>query len=681
MAGSTTGFLKRIAAGFSFSRKTTLEEAQDTPLAGGEEEVEGDRLPAYEEATPPEPPTPTIHTATARSTTLKSPSRASNVLANPAKRKHASDAERQDLYDVPVGKAPYASEYEEPPRSRPAKRAKRNGRAKEPLTVPRTSSRYTSSHQPNKTKEQRISEREKMPTLADVPAPSPVTGDRAPAAKQPEPKKRGRPRKVQKPQPEEIHDVPVLPASNREARDDHPAAESVASRSRSGGALQAEGDGDEDITGIFLTPSPIKVVREQEQLPTLTTQQQRPSKPRDRAGIANSLPELSADEEELEGDAEAEASEEVEGEEGRAAALEEPRKTPFDPHLIERMWEISKRVGCKFDKDGQTWLQVKKTQILLTGPGKRMIEQLETLTAGYEALREGKTSRDKRAFRDAHNEVEEILNVLSTETRCILTKRLGSGPDSQKRLKETLTDLYFHLLPEFINALRNAVAAYNNQGSMETAELKEILRVVDLLHDLAEAAVNQPKERQPRPAAKSDTYRISMPTRNNFPSIRELKKVISAELSLREREEKRAEDELLRPEREKRLREEQERVHAEMCRKREERRRRQGESWWNVQNNHFPGPWNRILQADMARLEAASKGKGRQESVELGYSRVNLARSRCAYSQQSRSGSDQSVERVSVFPANNVKDSSMSSLSKEDTITFIDCMRYEQGKN
>ncbi len=114
-----------------------------------------------------------------------------------------------------------------------------------------------------------------------------------------------------------------------------------------------------------------------------------------------------------------------------------------------------------------------------------------------------------------------------------------------------------------------------------------------------------------------------------------------------------------------------------MRRKRAVRRRSQGESWWAVKNNYFPGPWNRILQTDIANLEAARKGKGRQESLELGYPRLIRAESRRANSEESRQG----VERVSVFPANNVKaNNSMSFLSKEDTLIFIDCMRYEQGK-
>ena len=60
---------------------------------------------------------------------------------------------------------------------------------------------------------------------------------------------------------------------------------------------------------------------------------------------------------------------------------------------------------------------------------------------------------------------------------------------------------------------------------------------------------------------------------------------------------------------------------------------------------------------------------------------MRVVERRRARSEESHGQSDQGVERISVFPANNVKEnSSMSSLSKEDTLIFIDCMRFEQGR-
>ncbi|PMD35533.1 hypothetical protein L207DRAFT_117530 [Hyaloscypha variabilis F] len=366
---------------------------------------------------------------------------------------------------------------------------------------------------------------------------------------------------------------------------------------------------------------------------------------------------------------------ELEEEEGLAdLAINQPRRIPFDPKVIEKMWEISKHVGYKFDTTEETWSHREKAEKTWTGPGKRMIGQLETLISSYKKLQEAKVSGDKHASRDAHIDVEKALNVLTVEAEAVVTERFG--PDlNEKKAKAMLTDLYFKVMPNCFHALKEAVAVYNTQGSMETDGLEEIFKLINMLYDLASAAVTQPKEIQPKPKGRV-SYQISQPTRYNLPDIRKVRKEILMELNSREREEERAKQELLRPERERQFFEGQQREEAEIRRKREERHRLQGESWWTVRNNYFPGPWNRILQTDIARLEAARKGKGRQESVELGYPRMSRAESRRANSEESRQG----VERVSVFPANNVKaSSSMSSLSKEDTLIFIDCMRYEQG--
>ncbi|KAE9380535.1 hypothetical protein N431DRAFT_498374 [Stipitochalara longipes BDJ] len=358
---------------------------------------------------------------------------------------------------------------------------------------------------------------------------------------------------------------------------------------------------------------------------------------------------------------------EIEEEQASAdRATNEPRRIPFDPKLIERMWEISKHVGHKFDAKEKIWSRGGRFERLWSGPGKRMLKQLKTLISSYEKLQQSKLSGDRLASRDARKDVEKALHILSVETEAVVTERLGLDFDDEKPTA-TLTDLYFNIIPNCIYALKKAVAVYNVQGSMETDFLQEILLLVSLIHDLADAAVAQPKEIQPRPAT-SLSYQISQPTRSNLPDIRSLQKIIKAELRFRTREKERAKKELSREERERQFVEKQEQEDAEIRRKRDERHRMQGESWWTVRNNYFPSPWNRILQTDIARLEAARKGKCRQESVELGYPRMSRAESR------------QGVERVSVFPANNVKaNSSMSSLSKEDTLSFIDCMRYEQG--
>jgi hypothetical protein len=580
----------------------------------------------------------------------------------------------------------HGSELEEAPPNRPTKRAGRNGKAKAPLTIPKTSKGYT-SHQTHRMRGNSAAESEGLEKAVDACRSSPVNrATNTTESEQPKPRKRGRPPKNRNLPSEAVqHDAIPTPKKTQPA--DHAVAKSTVTANRPGIALQAPGDLDGGISGILLNPSPIKVVRPEVQQAAPTAQHQKSPKPKDRVMTTNGVSEISDDEYELEDDdgnaeANADISDEIEAEDDQGAtgqSSNQAQKTPFHPQLIDKMWETSNHVGKKFDIKEQTWSQGGKVQKLLTIPGKRIIRRLNRMISSYENMQNSKESQDKRGFRDAHTEVENIFETLVEETNAILTERFRPGYDTEK-VEATLIDLYFNIIPEGIHVLKKAVAVFNIEGSMNTAALQEILRLVDLLYDLANAAVTQPKEIQPRPAG-SISYQISQPTRYNLPTIRKLQKLILAELTFREREKERAKEELLRPERERRLREEQEREDSEISRKRDERRRMQGEFWRAVQNNFFPHPWNRVLETDIARLEAARKGKGRQESVELGNPRMRMVEPRRPNSEESRPGSDQGVERVSVFPANNVKvNSSMSSLSKEDTLIFIDCMRYEQGK-
>jgi hypothetical protein len=338
---------------------------------------------------------------------------------------------------------------------------------------------------------------------------------------------------------------------------------------------------------------------------------------------------------------------------------------------------MAKRVGKKHDKKNNTWSRGSRDgrgDKLYSAPGKQMIRRLKILTSSYDKMQTSKESQDKLGFREAHRNVEKMVNSLGEKTKFILSERFHPDRDQKE---EVLTDLYFNLLPEIIYALKQATAVYDVEGSMKTDALQEILKLADILYDLANGAVTQPKEVQPT----SIGYEISQPTQSNIPKIRKFQKSIFNELVSREREQERAKEELQRPEREKRHREEQEREVAEIRQKRAERRRLQGKSWWNVQNEFLPSPWKRVLQTDIARLEANRKSRSRQESVELGYPRMRMVERRRARSEESHGQSDQGVERISVFPANNVKEnSSMSSLSKKDTLIFIDCMRFEQGR-
>jgi hypothetical protein len=682
MAGSTSkrGLLKIFAGIVGLSKKTISAEPEDLQTVEDAGEAERNQTitePSIREgrALPtPERFTPRAESEMAKSTAFKSPSQASGS-PNLGKRKRVS---RRDLYEVEA--SPQGYEREEDPTNRVIKRPRHNIKGKPPLTRPKTSKSHNTSYQIRPTRGNNITKAGEMETTADVPASGPASGDKAAnpidnkQAKAAAKRGRGRPRKILH---QHMRDIDVAAPKIRPT--DGAVSNNLAPLNNSEAPEEAE----EGVSDMLMNPSPVKVVRG-ETLPVATASKQGKvaAEPKDQnIEMVNRITVV----EDEEGD-EAEENQDVETEveaeqEASNPSSNEPRGSPIDVELLDRMLERAKHVGEKFNTKEQNWSSSHEEK-LWTVPGKRMNRQLKELVSGYEKLNTLKAARDGRGFRDARRDVENIFNLLRHEADEVLRSRFGTDCDTAKA-KTMLTDLYFNTLPQIILAVKKGVQVYDDKGSMKTADIQEISNLVELLHDLASSAIKQPKEIQPRPTLSSSTYQISQPTRSNMPDIRSLQKMISVELRSREMAQKLAEEERLQPELLRRRREKEEREQAELLRKIKERHRIQGNSWWALKNNHSLDPWNQIPQFNITSLEAKSsswrqeatarKGKGRQESVELGYS--------ATHSVESLHHGDQRVERISMFPNNNINEvSRLKSVTKEDMSIFIDCMRYEQGK-
>jgi hypothetical protein len=645
---SKSGWYGTIAGFIGLTKKSASGEPQDLQTAKDRADAERDHTitesPTGEGRTLPtlEPSTPRAQPAMANPSALKFPNKAPGSLANLRKRKRVP---RADLYEIEASS--HGSGPEEDLTNRGTKRPQHSIKAKPPLTKPKTSKDNTSSHHNLQPRASNDPDSREMET-ADGPASSTVSGENAlkpidgeqlrPAAK----RGRGRPKKIPHQEPVHASDLttskkgfaikvireenPLVAAAGKIRKVANPTVQSVEIVNGRTSVEDEEGSSVEE--NQYVSDETEVVVPEQD--------------------VANS-------------------------------SLSVSRTSPIHKELLKRLLVRAGHVGQNFNAK-QARLRQKKEK-LCSGPGKRMNRQLEAISASYKALQSLKIARDQGPFREEHKKFEEAFSSLRHEADDVLFSGFSTDADTTEKT-DLLTDLYFHTLPQIILAIQNAVQIYDNEGSMETPDLQEISDLVKLLYDLASSAVQQPKEAQPKPKSKNHTYQISQPTRSNLPGIRSLEKMISVELRSRERAKELAEEERLRPERERRHREQQKREEADLRRKREERRRMQGKDWWDLQNDYFPEPWNQILQANIANLEAKSsswrqetaarKGKGRQESVELGYAGTYGAEPR-------HDGED--VERVSMFPENNINEvSRLDSLTKEDMSIFIDCMRYEQGK-
>lgn len=673
------------------------EELQELPTLGDGGEVERDQTitgsPSHTTSTP-ELSTLRAESATAKPITLKSPSQASGFRANIGKRKLEP---RPDLYEVET--SPHKSDQEEDPTNRPAKRPRRTTRAKPPITIPRTSKGYTTSRQTHQTRGYDVPEAEGVEIVVSVPASSPANGDKTTKsidAEQPKPKKRGRPRINKNPLSEAVHDGAIA-TPEKTAPANQVVSENIATSSRSNIVSQASGDV-EGISEILVGPSPIKAVQPKKQSAAATSKQPKFAEPNDgNRNIENGIRVVSdKDEDEDEDEDEAKSDEnEIEGEqedqdhrENQEQASDELDKPLIELDILKKLLKGVKHVGHKPRGVTLPW-PLQKAEKISTLPGQKMDRRLKELISAYEAVQRAESVRDRDMAQEAEQKIELCIKKLKVETDRILQSRLGDPRQGTqffdaKITKPILSDLYSNTFPKLVLAIHKGIEIRDIKRSTETPILQEIADLFDLLHALSSAAVVQPSQSQPgSKELEVAGYRVQKPTKSVLSDIKSLRRRLSMELKPRLQAAKIVEKMRLRPEEERQRRAKEEVEEAESRRKREEHHRMQGQSWRSIQKNYVSPLWNRMLQDEIARLEARSssqrqesaarKGKGRQVSVELGNARVN--------SGESRHRDDQDVERVSVFPPNNINyQSGLKSLSEEDTLIFIDCMRYEKGK-
>jgi len=670
----------------------SLSQLQLTPLSQGQHEAfnEGDDNAPSDLNSEPELSTPRAESATAKPITLKYPSQASGFRANIGKRKLEP---RPDLYEVET--SPQKSDQEEDPTNRPAKRPRRTARAKPPITIPRTSKEYTTSRQTRQTRGYDVPDAEGVEIVVSVPASSPAKGDKTTKsikAKEPKPKKRGRPRINKNPLPEAVPDGAIA-TPGKTAPANQVVSKNIASSSRSNIVSQASRDV-EGISEILIGPSPIKGVQSKKQSVAVTSKQPKFAEPNNRNRNIESGIQVVSDKDEDEDETGSDENG-VEGEqedqdhrENQEQASDELDKPLIELDILKNFLKSVKHVGYKPREVTLPW-PLSKAEKISTLSGQKIDRRLKELIFAYEAVQKAESVRDRDMAEEAEQKIELCIKKLKVETNRILQSRLGDPRQGTqffdaKITKPILSDLYSNTFPHLVLALHKGIKIRDIKRSTETPILQEIADLFDLLYALSSAAVVQPSQSQPGSKELEDAwYRVQIPTKSVLSDIESLRRRLSMELKPRLQAAKIAEKMRLRPEEERQHRAKEEVEEAESRRKREEHHRMQGQSWRSIQKNYVSPPWNQMLHEEIARLEAkkssqlqesaARKGKGRQVSVELGNARVN--------SRESRHRDDQDVERISVFPPNNINhQSSLKSLSDEDTLIFINCMRYEQGK-
>lgn len=434
-----------------------------------------------------------------------------------------------------------------------------------------------------------------------------------------------------------------------------------------------EGLGDNGVADILMNPSPVKLV------PGKEIRQIKEAAPK----ILGKGAGLSDEEEE---------SEILEDDhpQSKATGEEEPEGDSeglmIKEGLLDKLIATAARVGHHYDEESTSWTHVSSPKVCSVN-GKRTMRRVTAILEAYDNLRASIAAGDVEASNQAKDDISSFVVQLQSESRSILTNRLGNpvlGIDfsDKDKTRTMLQDLYFHIIPSLLKVLKMANEVFLPEKSMEQEPLRNIFIIIKMLDDLATTALKQPKEYQPRSNSKSDTWHISKPTSLLKSDIRKMRKTISKELASRELQQKALQTQRLQLKWARAAEKEQQRNDAEIRRRRKENRRARRVAYQKLCSE--PTLRRLLRQENMAR-----RGETMPEDRDfVGHTQINGGTQSIDYDQELEDGDDpfsleeedENAPRLSIFPTNNTNDSTHSKpLSEKEKDIFVECMMFERG--
>ena len=561
--------------------------------------------------------------------------------------------------------------------------------AKNPLVIAKTSQGSDRGHPQVKERLVMSSEAQKSTTIQGTSEKEPNGVEHPVDQHRTVSRKRGRPPKSKnKPAEPELVDKVGQSSSDAALRKSNARAQSNAVNERDPGA-------DEGLDPILLNPSPVK--------PTPFQKKQAPTKPKTNptkvgsteAAQTNGSYEVNDSSDFEDGQRGEESATDPLSSRHKRASSSQSRLFCIEPKIIREMLDQVKRVGYKYKNNGGTWSQVEKWTTPSTGKGKMLDQRLKELTKEYDCLRLYCSDGDLDGAELAQGKIAKMVDEVKDESLRIISEHLGDLEEVTKAIREEraqiLVDLYFISFPLFVDTIEKAVDAYGSQGDMSSSALREIVGLVEGLIKLAEKAMNQPKDLQPRP--ETGSYQIRQPTRRLLPLLRNFLTMLLEEVDTRKRRERMAEAkgafiayEKLRQEEDKKL---------ELARR--QRIRDIHRSQKQDLAEKFADPLlARLIRAQMEK--EVSREATQREEFEVkkrAASRMRSQMSRAVGNLSSQGYDrfedvnaeddpfadeelDQPVERVALFGKNNTR-GIRRPWSDREKVNFIEIMRNEQG--
>ena len=354
---------------------------------------------------------------------------------------------------------------------------------------------------------------------------------------------------------------------------------------------------------------------------------------------------------------------------------------------FEEMIRILKRVGCKYTRKTNRSEPVYKHLKVKTSQGKRLARRLRALVTAYKSVQ--MSIEMGSSTEEAHGTVKSVVTSIMEESDAILINRLGTRQEgNMESTRIMLTDLYFILLPQFVEAIKLGVETYDSSMSYDT--LCDLAELVDLLYELVSEALQQPKTHQP--LSPREAYQTKKPVEVIFPIIREVRTKFRIEIKERKGHQKQAKEAKAR----------KERIQLKRARAAEEYT--QNKMKRALQGDQFRGHEDEMRQFKRQRLADPYRGTAKRDGFDrkmvseaLGCSewqRSNTKTSAEAKNSGPRKNIDveddffandpfaeDGFERVSVFQANTRKIQKPMPLSAADQGTFIQIMSTRRGED
>ncbi|KAL3421991.1 hypothetical protein PVAG01_06147 [Phlyctema vagabunda] len=212
-------------------------------------------------------------------------------------------------------------------------------------------------------------------------------------------------------------------------------------------------------------------------------------------------------------------------EEKESEASPAPVGESSDAVLIAKILEALGHVGHKYDHKSEKYVQIRKERSILSPPCQRIYTLLKAVRNGYRDMQARGEAEDLESFQVSWEDGGALMEELQTAVSDAREEfREGDATDHNKdEMVLMIKCLYFKVIPFFTKVLQSGILAYDDLYSGDYPEevLEELKRVISLILELANAAINQPKNLQPFRHG-NDSYSIKRPIQNSIRMLREL---------------------------------------------------------------------------------------------------------------------------------------------------------------